>query len=335
MSLSGNTRRRLAIGSTATLLAGAVVFVLSQAWPPSEATRLRNALLMRAPDTQVGRWRPNEVPAGFLRETASAPPAIAATADKLRVVHGADDVALARAVASHLVEALRDDGSIRSLDVDTTYREIISAGHGYCADVIDAFVALTHAAGLFARTWAFSFDGFGGHGHIVAEVFDRRADRWVMLDVFNNVMPVDANGASMSVERFRQVFSARERDISFVAIGPGRPGFPIEEKLRAYYRAGLNEWYFWNGNNVVARGQSLLVRAGAVIAEPVGELAAIALGLFPAIVPLVDSDEAGQITKMQRLGVTLIGAAIAAGALALLLVVELVLYQRYRHRAQA
>ena len=51
--------------------------------------------------------------------------------------------------------------------------------------------ALAHASGLAVRPWAFSFDGLGGHGHIVVEVFDRQRGRWIMLDIFNNVIPVD------------------------------------------------------------------------------------------------------------------------------------------------
>ncbi len=43
------------------------------------------------------------------------------------------------------------------------------------------------------RQWGFSFDGFGGHGHTVVEVYDRQRGKWLLLDVFNNFHAVDAS----------------------------------------------------------------------------------------------------------------------------------------------
>ena len=51
---------------------------------------------------------------------------------------------------------------------------------------------LAGAAGLTAREWGFSFDGFGGHGHALVEVYDRGLSKWVFLDVYNNIQALDA-----------------------------------------------------------------------------------------------------------------------------------------------
>jgi hypothetical protein len=49
-----------------------------------------------------------------------------------------------------------------------------------------SFTGLAIAAGIPVRAWAFSFDGFGGHGHVWVEIWNRQLERWQLLDVFNN-----------------------------------------------------------------------------------------------------------------------------------------------------
>jgi len=304
-----------------------MVTVLSHAYPSTEATRMRNALIMQAPDVSVGRWTPENIPAGFLAEHAAAPKIIRSVAEQLKQSEPGSDLALARVLAGHLNVARREGGRIGSLEIETTYREIVRAGRGYCADIINAYTALALSAGLSVRSWAFSFDGFGGHGHIVAEIFDRQARRWVMLDVFNNVMPVaQLDGRPMSVEDFRKAFSANEATIDFVRIGNGGLGYSHDEKLREYYRLGIDQWYFWNGNNVVSRSsQDPLIRILANVSTPLAELTAMAHGTFPGIVPVPTPTNRAAIERMQLLRSILLFAATSAALLGISLVAEIML----------
>src|SRR3712207_6947241 len=55
--------------------------------------------------------------------------------------------------------------------LEPTYEVIRNTGRGYCGDYADVYTALALAAGLSVRSWAFSFDGFGGRGQ------DRKSTR--------------------------------------------------------------------------------------------------------------------------------------------------------------
>ncbi len=322
------------IALTLAALLTLIVYVLMQAFPSTEAVRLRNSLLITAADPRAGDWRPENTPRGFLTETLPIPASIASVARKATLNAAASDLDKARLLAGHLLRHIRDGGQIRSLDIEATYRAIIEDGRGYCADIIDAYVALALAAGIAVRHWGFSFDGFGGHGHTVAEIFDRNLRRWVMLDVYNNVMPLSASGEPLSVREFVPLFKSREAEVTFVAIAPGRRVYSVEEKLRAYYRDGLDQWYLWNGNNIVSRGRSnTVVWSLGAIFEPLGELAAISAGLFPQIVPLASPTNAVYVERMFALRAQLLSIVAVCAVLTLLLIGQLVsLRRRTRHR---
>jgi hypothetical protein len=332
------TRRRLliAIGATLAALLGLVAFVLFHAVPSSEAVRLRNSLLILPADPSVGEWTPEDAPATFLFERRPVPDAITAAAQEVLKGVTGSDLDKARALSAHLTVRLQDKGPIQSLDLAHTYRAIMEEGQGYCSDIIDAYMALMHAAGLPVRPWAFSFDGFGGHGHIVVEVYTRDTQRWVMLDVFNNVMPLAArSGETMSARQFVEAFRTDESSVKFVPIGPGRPGYRYDDKLRAYYRWGIDEWYLWNGNNVVSRAANhAFVGWLADIAEPLGELASIAFGDFPKIVPLKSSTNNAQVEHMLQLRNQLLLITAVCVALTIALVVEMIAFFRTRSNAR-
>ena len=319
---------RLTWSIVATLVAllAVVAYVLAQAYPSTEAVRLRNSLLIAPADVRVGQWTPDSMPPTFLTETMQVPASIAEAARRTIPDPLVPDLDKARALASHLMPHVKDRGPIQRTDVEATYREIIDKGRGYCADIVDAYVALALAAGLPVRTWAFSFDGFGGYGHIVVEIFDGNARQWVMLDIYNNVMPVTgAVDSTMSAREFLQKFGEREGEIRFVPIGPGRVAYSIDEKLRAYYRRGIDQWYLWEGNNVVSRGRAnALIAAVSRVSQPGAELAAIVTGHFPRIVPLPTSTNAVHIERMSSLRERLLLAATIGSLLALLLVVLMV-----------
>jgi hypothetical protein len=324
---------RIAMRATAVALVALCGYVAVLAYPSTEAVRLRNSFLMLPADPAVGDWTPHSIPASFVRETAPMPDEIASAA-RLTVTNVSSDLERGRRLASYLMvhASETETGPIRHrLSVETTYREIINNGRGYCSDYIDAFTALSLGAELPVRAWAFSFDGFGGHGHIVAEIFDAGSGRWVMLDVFNNVMPVAAGtGEPLSVRDFLPRFRQREQDVLFVPIGPGRLGYPVDAKLRDYYRRGIDQWYLWNGNNVVSRSQHpRIVALLGSVADPLGEVAAVFMGEFPRIVALPTRTNAELLLRMDRLHVQLLAIAAMCIAFGIALIALLWMLRKY------
>lgn len=327
----------MTVGIALNVIAIAALLAIVLWWGrrPTEAVRLRNALRLQPSRDEDFTWTPPNFPPGFAVERREPSPEFRAIISSLGIDAIPGDWNKALALAGHLTERAEDKGPVRA-DPLTTYRAIRN-GYGYCADFVKVFLVLAHAAGLIVRQWAFSFDGFGGHGHIVVEVYVRDDQRWVMLDVFNNVMPLRArDGATMSAREFVEAFRQDESLVNFVPIGPGRPGYRYDDKLRAYYRWGIDEWYLWNGNNVVSRAANHpLVGVLADIAEPLGELASIAFGDFPKIVPLKSSTNAAQVEHMLSLRTQLLIIAALCIALTLALVVEGVMLFRTRRNVAA
>src|SRR6266550_2213521 len=230
-------------------LVAVLAYVTWLAYPPTEAVRLRNALLLRRGNEADFSWTPDTVPADFRAERAPPSADYAAIVQSLGVGEVELDWDKARLLAAHLARHAGDKGPIRS-DLATTYHRI-QQGYGYCADFVKAYLGLAHAAGLFARQWAFSFDGFGGHGHTFVEVFDRQRGRWIFIDVFNNFHAIDvSSGEVLAALDFREIVAGNQAGVAMRPNGSGRLGFIHEAKALDYYRRGVPEWYMWWGNAV-------------------------------------------------------------------------------------
>jgi hypothetical protein len=327
-------RLRGSLIATAAALALLLGWVGVQSFPSTEAVRLRNALLMDAPKLGVGQWQPNSPPPGFLSEELAVPDSVAQAAREAVTGTGPDEFSRSRALVAHLLHKVQDSGGIHAVGLEATYRAIVDEGRGYCSDYITAFVAMAHALGIPVRTWAFSFDGFGGYGHIVAEIYDRARGQWVMLDVFNNVHPVSRiSGRPLSALEFRNRFSADPDVVEFVQIGPGRLAYSDDDKLREYYLHGLDQWYLWNGNNVVTRGEAAPYRMLKAV-PGAAQLLAIGLGDYPHIVPVATTTNAPDIERMRALGQQLQIVLSLVFVLALALLVQVLLFLRAVRRTR-
>jgi hypothetical protein len=312
-------------GSIALNLAALAVLLAYVAWlayPPPEAARLRNALLLRGKDEVDFSWTPDTVPADFRAERLPASAEYAAIVQSLGVREMRLDWDKARTLAAHLVMHAADKGPIQS-DLSTTYKRM-QQGYGYCADFVKVYLGLAHASGLFARQWAFSFDGFGGHGHTFVEVFDRQRTRWIFVDVFNNFHAIDtAGGDVLSALDFRDFAIGRREGVAMRPNGPGRPGFIHEAKALDYYRRGAPEWYMWWGNAVFSLYAHPLVRAAGHVSPSVAHVIAIVIGLHPKmqIYPLTENRE--QARRMLLLRRRLYGIGAIMLALVVLLAAQL------------
>lgn len=278
----------------------------------AELVRMRNALLL---DDELAAhdWTPDSVPKGFALETAAPNPLYAEIVERAGLHSDGGDWEAALRIARHLLTQRGSRGVAIQSDLDDTYRRIMADGIGYCGDFADVFTGLANAAGVFSRPWAFSFDGFGGRGHIFNEVWDRAAGRWIMLDVFNNMYFTDASGRPLSGIALRHALVAGE-PVSLVPIEPGAaPGFRYKDKALEYYRRGLPGWYMWWGNNVFENDQAPLVRLLRSTPRALEQLGGIAGGVFPHIRILADEANRGEREALARLRLHLHVLAASAG----------------------
>jgi Transglutaminase-like superfamily len=254
---------------------------LRRAWPLTEIVRLRNALLVQPAVKEDFLWTPETVPCDFRRERRPPSQDFIAIVGELDL-QSLNDWQKALRIAGHLAEQAQDKGRLQD-DLLASYRGI-RAGYGYCADFAKVFLALAHAAGLFARQWAFSFDGFGGHGHTIVEVFDRSRGKWLFLDPHNNFHVVDAAGGEpLSALEFRDSLLGRRGPVHMQPNGPGRLGYIHEHKAYDYFRRGTAEWYLWWGNAVFSYYAHPLVRAAGRISRTLAHVAAVLVGVQPRI----------------------------------------------------
>jgi hypothetical protein len=276
------------------------IWLSAQVCSVARVVRLRNALYARRGTIADFDWRPNKVPAGFLQETGLPSVIFKDAVTELKIDECSSDWHRALRIAERLTMSARDLGPIRS-DLETTYTRI-QAGYGYCADFVKVFLGLTHAAGIFARQWSFSFNGFGGFGHTVVEIFDRASGKWLFLDIYNNIHACNAlTSAPMGALEFRDALLHSSPAIRIVPNGAGRLGYPIEEKLLAYFRRGLREWYLVGGNAVFSYEAHPLVRWSSRMSGPIGQVVAACLGRQPSIQILATPENAQAVDELMAL----------------------------------
>ena len=307
------------------LIVALVAWLVSRLWPPTEAVRLRNALLVERGEPHDFEWTPERVPRGFLQEQHAPEPIFVDVVKALHVERNGEDWQRALKLSVHLVEHAQERGAVRA-DLMQSYRAIRN-GFGYCADFVRVYLGLAHAAGLPTRQWGFSFDGFGGHGHTFVEVFDRQRQRWLFLDVYNNFHFVDAKTREpLGALEARAALRASGAEIAIVANGPGRPGFVFEAKAREYYQRGIGEWYLFWGNAVVSYYAHPLVKLAGRFSATLANLAATAVGVQARIRIFATPENAAAVRRIYALRRSVAVAAGAALLLAAALVVQLQLH---------
>lgn len=299
----------------------------------AELVRLRNALLLDNEPAMLN-WTPESIPPGFAVETRRPNALFLEAVEREGLRAAGNDWQTALRIGAHLLKSgVRNEVPIQS-DLDNTYHRITEAGDGYCGDFADVFTGLASAAGVFSRSWAFSFDGFGGRGHIFNEIWDRTAQRWLMIDVFNNIYFVDSHGRPLSALEVRGALE-KGSPVRLVPVSPdARPGFRHESKALEYFRRGLPEWYMWWGNNVFAYDQSPLVRSLGGAPRALEQLGGIAEGVFPRIRIMDVEGQRGARDGLVRLRVHLYFVAISTGLAVVFGVLNLAAAARRRRQAK-
>jgi transglutaminase-like putative cysteine protease len=211
-----NTRGPLLARRAVGLIAAvAIILALASLLPylssGTELARARNALTYNVATAESFAWTPAAWPADFLRDEGPPDPYFAAAVRSLNLEALPTDWDRAVAIAAHLLgsQPKLTGGPIQS-DLRDTHRRIVERGEGYCADFVRVFQAMAGAAGVPVRAWAFSFDGFGGHGHVWPEIWNRQVGAWQLLDVFDNYRFVD-DGRTLSALQLREALLAWSR----------------------------------------------------------------------------------------------------------------------------
>lgn len=269
----------------------------------TELVRMRNALVLIDESSTGFDWTPASVPPSYVQERGPIDPFFVEVAQRLNLAALPNDWERALAISRHLLGSspVLKGGAIK-LDLRGTYRRIVSSGDGYCGDFADVFTAIALAAGIPVRSWAFSFDGFGGYGDVSPEIWNRQLGRWQLVSVFNNYYFFETPGVPLSALEFRQAMLRNSPQLKLAPLYPGaRVGWKIEEKAWAYYRRGLPEWYLWWGNNVFSYDRALLVRTFSGISRSLEQLGGIGQGVFPPVKLMVTEANRDKVNAMWRL----------------------------------
>lgn len=292
----------------------------------AELVRLRNALLIEDKPAAFD-WVPEAVPPDFKVEAGPPSPLFVNVIDALDIDAQASNWERALVLAGHLLERRTEPvgGAIQS-SLEETYRIIRSTGSGYCGDYADVFAALALTAGIPVRLWAFSFDGFGGNGHVFNEIWDEQERRWKAIDPFHNYYFSGPDGEVLSALDFRSLMLADPLLPGFNVITPGaRPVFSQESSARTFYVDGLAEWYLWWGNNVFEYDNAWLARLLAPLHRAAEQLGGLLQGHHPRIRVLPASRDLVAYQRMLDLRVHLMLAfwvALGSGVLGLLLLMQ-------------
>ena len=331
------TKRSRRSGLMACALVGlvAITSVVPYASDSAEIVRLRNALVLDNVESTRFDWAPAAAPADFAMERAPASPAFRQRVRALGVDRPGNDWQRALAIGRHLLENRRSKvGDAIESDLEGTYRVIRATGGGYCGDYTRVYSAMALAAGLTVRSWAFSFDGFGGHGHVFNEVWDSQSASWRMIDVFHNYVVTAADGRPLSALEFRDAILHAEEFPRLVPIEPSTvPVFEYERKAREFYRRGMAEWYLWWGNQVFSYDNALLVRVFGPVSRALEQLGGIAQGVYPHIRVVVDDENRSLFRSMHWLKVHLLVAL--AAVIGAIVAAAVIVASGYRARRQA
>ena len=276
----------------------------------TEVVKLRNAALLQDDLGPAFDWSAPP-PAEFAFDQAPFDPYFVDIAQRLALGAQANDWDRAVVISRHLLgsHAPLLGGPVQA-DLRHTHAAITQRGEGYCADFVRVFMAIASAAGMPVRAWAFSFDGFGGHGHVFIEIWNRQALRWQLVDLFNNYYFAVDEDAPLSAAEFRQMMASAPQSLRMLALDArAQPGWAIRAKALDYYQRGLDEWYLMWGSNVLAVERAASFRAFKPLSFQLANVGAVAQGVYPGVRPLPTPGNAARIEALRRTRVHLFVAA--------------------------
>jgi hypothetical protein len=299
--------------------AAALAILIAIAASPYETTRVRNSLIADPGLPADFDWHPDAPPRGFLRERSAPPETFLQIASRIAVATPEARSAFDRALAigRHLAGGRRAAGRTEGQTLES-YRAIVDAGRGDCADYAQVFNGLALASGVPVREWGMSFDGFSGWGHAFSEVYDEGLGQWIFLDLYNSFYVVDAaSGRPLSVAEWAARLSgAAPQAYELRRIDPAAFGFAADEKAVEYYRRGSDELFLWFGNNVFTYDAHPALRLLGRVSRAAAQAAAIALGVQPRM-RIYPGGDVRRLVHARRLFLGSLAVAAACGLTAL------------------
>lgn len=297
----------------------------------TELVRMRNALLLIDEKNHGFDWTPDSIPPDFMLERGPADPVFVEAAGRLGLAGMNSDWDKVTAISQHLLSNPHLVGTPIQSNLRDTYHRIINSGTGYCGDFTRVFMAFAITAGIPVRAWSFSFDGFGGHGHILPEIWNSQLKRWQLVDIFNNFYFQGQDNVAISAVEFRHAMLTAPNSIHRALLYAGaRPGYEFEEKMWAWYRQGLPEWYMAWGNNVFSYDKTLMVRNLGRFSRTLEQLEAIAMGVYPKVSLMVNEANREKVNALWRLRIHLHIVAWVGSLAMLALMISLVAWVKVR-----
>lgn len=312
------------------MIALPVILLVANFHSGTELVRLRNAMVFNVISTEQSQWSGDQFPASFQQEDAPLPDAIAQVI--IDQQSAADPLALMLQQAAVLNLDQRRRGGAIQADVSTTLAQI-QQQRGYCADYTEVINVFGHALNIPVREWALAFDGFGGHGHAINEIWDQQEKRWIMLDVFNGFYPVDQQQQPMSVLEFKQQLIADRSQIKLVRLSDQTFGFKDDAMALDYYHNGRHQFYLWWANNNISYDEHILIKLAGKVSPHLEQMVAILSGQFPQLMAIAEPDNLHMINTMQRLKFMLWVLFFYEVLLSLLLLAMLIIIFKQRRSA--
>lgn len=292
-----------------------VVLVL----PRGGIVRARNAFLLKRGARDRFDWTPVSLPRDFRVTKGVTPPVVERALRGAGIDRIQRDRERALAIVGYLLRSAGTGGGIRA-DLATTFRGI-QEGRGYCADFVRVYMAAAASVNLFCRRWAFSFDGFGGHGHTFVEIYDNDHACWMFVDVFNNVFAVRRGDRQpLDAIALRAQLISDAGAVQFVPASSGRPGYPHHDKLVDYYKRGLREWCMWWGNDEGDREHDVIARILLGISGRLAYRLVTGVSTAPKLVVLEGGHDEAAVVRAAKLRhrIVLAGTVALVGALLVL-----------------
>ena len=238
------------------------------------------------------------------------------------------DFERALALVRHLDQPGYPRGGMLALPSLDTYRAMRDSGRGYCADYTQVFLALAEAAGLSAREWGISFNGYSGAGHALIEIYARELRSWVMLDVFNGLYVSDEAHRPLSLPALRaRLVRGEQAGLNVEVVADIMP-FASPALALHYLDRGMPRAYLWTDAHSAGQPQALL-DAISRRSRAIAQLLAIATGRAPRLVLIPAPEQRPALLELRLLRLACITALVSSALLSLLF------WQRRRGRRLA
>lgn len=283
-------------------------WVVSKAIPSSEMARLRNALIAQVGSQADFDWLPPTIPPSFHQEDISGATEFSNYIHaRLSIISASSQLEKSLGIAHVLLSHNDPNAEAIMSNSSETLRLIVENGAGYCADYTQVFNGAAYLYNIPVREWGLSFDGFGGKGHAISEIYDQKIQKWVLLDTFYAFyLEEKSTNTPISVMQFQHLLQTNspeslEDKINVIKIKPNRFGFPNNTALFEYFSHGKNHFYLWWGNDALSYDNNPFVSFTSKISRHTEQLVAIALGIHQKIRLLPNKENSQDIEALLEL----------------------------------